>query len=212
MALIDFILHIDAHMVTLVQQYGMGIYPILFAIIFIETGVVVFPFLPGDSFLFAAGALTALGGSVLHLPYVMATCVIAAILGDTMNYWLGHTIGVHALYHSPISRLIKEEKVREAENFFNERGKWTIFLGRFMPFVRTFIPFIAGSSKMNWGTFSSFNILGAIVWGSVGSLAGYFLGNIPVVSAHFSLIMLMIVFVSLAPIVVSYLKQKSTAA
>jgi membrane-associated protein len=121
--------------------------------------------------------------------------VIAAILGDTMNYWIDHTIGVRALYHSPISRFIKEDKVKEAEKFFNERGKWTIFLGRFMPFVRTFIPFIAGSSKMNWGIFSSFNVFGAIVWGTVVTLAGYFLGNIPIVSEHFSLIMLMIVFI-----------------
>lgn len=211
MALIDFILHIDAHMVSLVHQYGVGIYPILFAIVFIETGVVIFPFLPGDSFLFAAGALTALGGNVLHLPYVIGICVIAAILGDMMNYWIGHTLGVRALYHSPISRFIKEDKVREAENFFNERGKWTIFLGRFMPFVRTFIPFIAGSSKMNWGIFSSFNIFGAIVWGTVVSLAGYFLGNIPIVSEHFSLIMLMIVFVSLVPMMVPYIKQKMRA-
>ena len=195
MALVDFILHIDAHMVSLVQQYGVGIYPILFAIVFIETGVVIFPFLPGDSFLFAAGALTALGGNLLHLPYVIAICVIAAILGDTMNYWIGHTI----------------DKVKEAENFFNERGKWTIFLGRFMPFVRTFIPFIAGSSKMNWGIFSSFNVFGAIVWGTVVTLAGYFLGNIPIVSEHFSLIMLMIVFISLVPIMIPYIKQKIRA-
>ncbi|MBV7391521.1 VTT domain-containing protein [Enterococcus alishanensis] len=209
MALIDFILHIDAHMQMLVATYGLGIYPILFGIIFIETGVVVFPFLPGDSFLFAAGALTALGGSVLHLPYVILICIVAAILGDTMNYWLGHSLGVKALYHSPISRFIKEDKVREAENFFNERGKWTIFLGRFMPFVRTFVPFIAGSSKMHWPTFSFFNIFGAIVWGLAGTLAGYFLGNIPIVSQHFSLIMLMIVFVSLVPMVLPYLKQKN---
>jgi membrane-associated protein len=137
--------------------------------------------------------------------------VIAAILGDTMNYWIDHTIGVRALYHSPISRFIKEDKVKEAEKFFNERGKWTIFLGRFMPFVRTFIPFIAGSSKMNWGIFSSFNVFGAIVWGTVVTLAGYFLGNIPIVSEHFSLIMLMIVFISLVPIMIPYIKQKIRA-
>lgn len=208
MNLIDFILHIDAHLTLLVQQYGLGIYPILFGIIFIETGVVIFPFLPGDSFLFAAGALTALGGNVLHLPSVIVICVLAAILGDMLNYWIGHTVGVKALYHSPISRFIKPEKVREAENFFNERGKWTIFLGRFMPFVRTFIPFIAGSSKMSWPLFSAFNIFGAIIWGTIISLAGYFLGNIPFISGHFSLIMLGIVMVSLLPIALPYLKRK----
>lgn len=212
MVLVDFILHIDEHLLFLVQHYGAGIYPLLFGIIFIETGLVIFPFLPGDSLLFAAGALTAIGEGALHLPLVLAVCILAAVIGDAANYWLGHKFGTYALYNGKLSRFIKAEEVAKAERFFNEKGKHTIFLGRFIPFIRTFIPFIAGSSRMNWLLFSFFNILGAVCWASIAIFAGFFLGNVPVVHDHFSLIMLAIIAISLIPIAITFLKNRRVSA
>jgi membrane-associated protein len=180
----------------------------MFLILFIETGLVIFPFLPGDSLLFAAGALTAIGEGSLHLPLLLIICYLGAVVGDTVNYWIGHKLGTKALYSKKVSRFIKPEQVKKAEDFFNEKGKYTIFLARFIPFIRTFVPFIAGSSKMHWYTFSFFNILGGICWASIGVLAGYFLGNIPVVHDHFSLIMLAIIAISLVPVCISVLKSK----
>lgn len=208
MALIDFIIHIDAHLLALVNQYGWGVYPLLFLIIFVETGVVIFPFLPGDSLLFAAGALAAVGSSVLHLPTLFLTCVVAAILGDLLNYWLGRTFGLKVLYDGKLSRFIRQEEVEKAEHFFNEKGKHTIFIGRFLPFVRTFIPFIAGASQMSWRLFSFYNIVSAICWSAIGLFAGYFLGSIPFINEHFSIIMIGIILVSLVPILVTVIKNR----
>lgn len=211
MAIIDFLLHVDTHLLALVNQYGWGIYPILFLIIFIETGVVVFPFLPGDSLLFAAGALAAVGSQVLHLPTLFLTAIAAAILGDMANYWIGRTFGLHVLYEGKLARFIRQEEVQRAEQFFNEKGKHTIFIGRFLPFIRTFIPFIAGASQMSWRLFSFYNIIGALCWTAIGLFAGYFLGSIPVVNNHFSLIMIGIVAVSMIPIIVTLVKKQQNS-
>lgn len=212
MVLIDFLLHVDTHLLALVNQYGWGIYPILFFIIFVETGVVVFPFLPGDSLLFAAGALAAVGSSVLHLPTLFLTAIVAAILGDMMNYWIGRTFGLRVLYDGKLARFIRQEEVQKAEHFFNEKGKHTIFIGRFLPFIRTFIPFIAGASQMSWRLFTFYNVIGALAWTAIGLFAGYFLGSIPFVNEHFSMIMIGIVVVSMIPILVAFLKKKKKTA
>jgi membrane-associated protein len=209
MIIIDFILHVDEHLLYLVQQYGAGIYPLLFAILFIETGLVVFPFLPGDSLLFAGGALAAISNS-LSLPLILVTCIIASILGNTVNYSLGRHFGTHALYEGKLSRFIKAEELQKAEHFFNEKGKYTIFIGRFLPFIRTFVPFIAGSTKMNRSTFMFYNVISGCCWVLLATLAGFFLGNIPFINAHFSMIMLGIIFVSLLPMLISMAKGWQT--
>ncbi|KAF1304040.1 VTT domain-containing protein [Enterococcus saccharolyticus] len=205
MFIVDFILHVDEHLLFFVEQYGAGIYPLLFLILFIETGLVIFPFLPGDSLLFAGGALSAISSS-LSLPLILLTCMVASILGNTVNYFLGRKIGTHALYDGPLSKWIKAEEVQKAENFFNEKGKYTIFIGRFLPFIRTFVPFIAGSTKMHRKTFMFLNVISGISWVLVATLAGYFLGNIPFINAHFSMIMLAIIMVSLLPMLLSVVK------
>lgn len=207
MIVIDFILHVDEHLLYLIQQYGAGIYPLLFAILFVETGVVVFPFLPGDSLLFAAGALISASNGVLSLPWLLLVCILASIIGNSTNYWLGHKLGTPVLYSKKVGRFLKPQQVQKAEHFFEEKGKYTIFIGRFLPFIRTLIPFIAGSTKMPWRTFSFYNIISAICWVVLATCAGYFLGSVPVIHDHFSLIMLAVIFVSLLPMVITAWKN-----
>ncbi|MFV0558123.1 MAG: VTT domain-containing protein [Enterococcus sp.] len=206
MFIIDFIMHVDEHLLYVVQHYGLGIYLLLFAVIFIETGLVIFPFLPGDSLLFAAGALVSISEGILKLPLILGICILASILGNTVNYWVGRSLGTQVLYSKKVSRFIKEAEVKKAENFFNDKGKYTIFIGRFIPFIRTFIPFIAGSSHMKITTFTFYNVISAICWVGIATFAGYFLGNIPFIHEHFSIIMLGIIAVSLVPIIFSALK------
>ena len=208
--LIDFILHIDEHLVDIIQQFGNWSYGILFTIIFVETGLVVMPFLPGDSLLFASGALAALGA--FSLPIVLTVFIVAAILGDTVNYHIGQKVGTSIPEDSWFGRLVNKERMQIAQDFFNKHGGKTIVIARFMPFVRTFIPFVAGASRMNYGYFLLYNVVGAFLWVFICTLAGYFFGNIPLVKENFSTVLLLIIFVSVVPAIIGALKARKKKA
>lgn len=203
---LGFILHIDKHLDQIITIYGAVTYAILFLIIFLETGVVFTPFLPGDSLLFAAGAFAALGS--LNIFILLAILIIAAILGDTSNYWIGHFFGEKILSHprSPIS----EEHLKKTEEFFKKHGGKTIILARFVPIVRTFAPFVAGAGQMNYSKFIFFNVLGGIAWVLIFTLTGYLFGNIPFVKKNFSLVILVIIFISLVPTGFEFFKNKKS--
>lgn len=200
--IIDVFLHIDKLLIQIVNQYGAWTYGLLFLVIFIETGLVICPFLPGDSLLFAAGAIAAHNSSGINLLLLIVLIIIAAVLGDTVNYWIGREIGQSLEKHRIFSKLINKEKMDRAEAFFNKYGGFAVFLGRFVPFIRTFIPFIAGGSRMRYPFFFLYNVLGGTAWTLVGLLAGFFFGQIPVIKSHFSLIMLLIIFISVIPILI----------
>ncbi|OGD09203.1 hypothetical protein A2397_04325 [Candidatus Amesbacteria bacterium RIFOXYB1_FULL_44_23] len=195
--LIDFILHIDVHLGELITQYGFWVNAILFIIIFIETGLVITPFLPGDSLLFAAGAFAALGS--LNIGLLLGLLTVAAILGDTANYWIGHFFGQKLINNPKIP--IRQEHIDQTNAFFDKHGGKTIFLARFVPIVRTFAPFVAGIGKMHYGKFISYNVFGGIVWVGLFTLAGYFFGNVPAVKHNFSLVIMIIVAVSVLPVI-----------
>ena len=201
---INLFLHLDKYLGDIIQQYGTWTYAILFLIVFMETGFVVTPFLPGDSLLFAAGTFAGIGA--LHQPTLMILLIIAAILGDTVNYWIGHYIGERA-YTGEI-RWIRRDYLEKTHEFFEKHGGKTIFLARFVPIVRTFAPFVAGVGRMSYGYFLTYNIVGGIVWVSVFTLAGYFFGNIPFVKENFSLAIIVIILVSVLPIVVEAWKAR----
>ena len=202
--LIDFILHIDVHLEQLIAAYGMITYVILFVIIFVETGLVVTPFLPGDSLLFAAGALAALGAfNVLGL---MGLLIIAAILGDTVNYWIGHFFGERLIANPKVP--IKKEHIDKTKAFFEKHGGKTIILARFVPIVRTFAPFVAGIGKMHYRKFIAYNVIGGIVWVVLFILAGYYFGNLPQVKHNFSLVIMGIILVSVLPMIVEVVRNK----
>jgi len=204
--LIDFILHIDVHLAEIISSYGPLTYGILFFIIFIETGFVITPFLPGDSLLFAAGAFAALGS--LNLWLLLLLLIFAAIAGDTVNYWIGHFFGERIIKHKRIP--IKSEHITQTEEFFKKHGGKTIILARFVPIVRTFAPFVAGIGKMHYGYFISYNVIGGITWVLLFTFAGYFFGNIPAVQHNFTLVILAIVVLSILPMVWHYLMDKKT--
>lgn len=208
MPLIDFILHIDDHLVSIVNQFGNGTYIILFAIIFIETGLVIFPFLPGDSLIFAASAMAANPRYHLQIWLVYLIVSLAAILGDSANYEIGHRSTQAGEKHSWFNKLINQENRLAAEKFFERHGSITIVIGRFIPFIRTFVPFISGASKMHYKTFVTYNIVGGLLWTGLFTLIGYFFGNIPLVKDHFSLIVIAIILVSVVPIFIVYLNKK----
>lgn len=208
MGLISFILHIDDHLVNIVNQFGNYTYLILFAIIFIETGLVVFPFLPGDSLIFAASAMAANTKYGLDIWLVYLAVVIAAILGDSANYEVGAWSTRAGSKHAWFNKLINEKNRYAAEKFFERHGSLTIVIGRFIPFIRTFVPFISGGSKMHYGHFITYNILGGILWTGLFSIIGYFFGNLPIVKTHFSLIVIAISLVSVVPIAIVALKKK----
>lgn len=203
-SLIDFILHIDVHLAEIVSQYGVITYAILFGIIFIETGLVVMPFLPGDSLLFAAGAFSALGSLNVYL-LIILLCT-AAIAGDTANYWIGHFFGKKIIASPKIP--IKDEHIKETEAFFEKHGGKTIILARFVPIVRTFAPFVAGIGKMHYGNFISFNIIGGIAWVLLFTLTGFFFGNIPAVKHNFSIVIMVIILISVLPMVYHSIQKK----
>jgi membrane-associated protein len=201
---IDFILHLDVHLAQLTQTYGIFTYFILFFIIFCETGLVVTPFLPGDSLLFAGGAIAALGG--LNIFLVLVILMAAAILGDTANYWIGHFFGEKLISHpkSPI----KKSHIDKTHEFYEKYGGKTIILARFVPIVRTFAPFVAGIGKMHYKTFISYNVIGGIAWSALFTLAGYFFGNIPAIKHNFSLVILAIILISLIPMAVEFYNSR----
>lgn len=201
-SIIDFILHIDVHLGELIVQYGMFTYGILFFIIFMETGFVVTPFLPGDSLLFAAGAFAALGS--FNLVLILGILMLAAVAGDTANYWIGHFFGEAMIANKHIP--IKKEHIEKTHTFFKKHGGKTIILARFIPIIRTFAPFVAGVGKMHYGQFISFNVIGGVAWVTLFTLAGYLFGNIPSVKHNFSLVIMAIIVLSVIPIVWESLK------
>ncbi|MFJ7649307.1 VTT domain-containing protein [Lysinibacillus sp. NPDC097279] len=205
--LFSFIMHIDVHLEEIIRDFGNWSYLILFAIVFVETGVVIFPFLPGDSLLFASGTLTAAMGA-FDLWVLIPVFLAAAILGDTMNYHIGHKVGTSIPPKSFLGRIVKKERMEAAEKFFNTHGGKTIVIARFMPFIRTFIPFVAGASKMHYSYFLLYNIVGAVLWVFSCTLLGYFFGNIPIIKDNFSVVLILIIFISVVPAVIGAFKSK----
>ena len=204
-SLIDFILHIDQHLIELTQTYGLWIYAILFLIVFCETGLVVTPFLPGDSLLFAAGAVAALGGMNVHI--VAALLLAAAVIGDAVNFAIGKYFG-EKLFAKPDSRVFKREYLDKTHAFYEKYGGKTIILARFVPIVRTFAPFVAGMGNMHYGRFIRYNIIGALMWAGLLTYAGYFFGELPVVKNNFGLVVIGIIVVSVLPMAVEIAKAK----
>jgi membrane-associated protein len=206
---IDFILHMDDKLAVIVSASGDWTYVFLFVLIFIETGLVVTPFLPGDSVLFAAGALIA-AQPVLDIKLLYILTVVAAIGGDTVNYWIGHKIG-QSVYKSN-SRWIKKEYLDRTHTFYEKHGNITIFLARFVPIIRTFAPFVAGVGRMTYKHFISYNIIGGIVWPAIFLFGGYFFGNIAFIQNNFSLVLIAIIVISFIPAVVEFLKARNESA
>ena len=207
LTLIDFFLHLDKYLGQIIQDYGTLTYAILFIIIFIETGLVVTPFLPGDSLLFAAGAFAGLGS--LNIFVLFALLGVAAILGDTVNYWIGHYIGPRAF--SGNVPFLKKEYMDRTHAFYEKHGGKTIILARFVPIIRTFAPFVAGVGAMTYGKFISYNVIGGILWVALFLFMGYFFGNLPAVQENFSLVIIAIVLISIMPGVIEYIKTKLNA-
>jgi membrane-associated protein len=208
--LIDLILHLDRHLVELLTRYELWIYPILFAVIFAETGFVVTPFLPGDSLLFAVGALAAVDTSgTLSAPLASLTLAAAAVLGNTVNYSIGRAIGPPAF--SGRYRLLKVDYLRRTEEFFHRHGGLAIVLSRFMPIIRTCAPFVAGVARMPYGRFLAYNLAGGCSWVLLFIWGGYLFGNVPLVKEHFGLVTLAIVVVSLLPLASGLLKRRRSS-
>lgn len=203
--LVDFILHLDRHLVALVAQYGVWTYAILFLIIFCETGLVVTPFLPGDSLIFAVGALSAKG--VLSFFVVTAVMIVAAILGDTLNYWIGYRVGPR-VFTSESSRWLNRQHLDKTHQFYEKYGGKTIIIARFMPIIRTFAPFVAGIGRMSYGKFLLYNVVGGVLWIVLFMVAGYLFGNIPIVRRNFTLVIFGIIIVSVLPGVIEYLRAR----
>ena len=201
---LDFFLHLDRHLGEIFAKYGTWTYAILFAIIFAETGLVVTPFLPGDSLLFAVGALAALGS--LDVKILLVLLSIAAILGDTVNYWIGKWVGPRA-FNGEI-RFLKKEYLDRTHAFFEKHGGKTIILARFVPIIRTFAPFVAGVGAMSYPRFILYNVVGGLVWVNLFVLAGYLFGNLPAVKENFSLVILVIIILSVMPIVFEFFKAR----
>jgi membrane-associated protein len=206
--LVDFILHLDVHLNEIIQNFGIWTYLILFLIIFLETGVVITPFLPGDSLLFAAGSFASLGS--LNIWGLFITLTFAAILGDTINYWIGHFIGPKAF--SGNVRFLKKEYLDRTHDFYEKHGGKTIILARFIPIIRTFAPFVAGIGAMNYSRFLVYNVIGAVLWVSLFTFGGYFFGNLPIIKENFTLAILAIIFISVLPGVVEYLRERSKSS
>ncbi len=204
----DLILNLDEHLAGFVNQYGFFTYAVLFLIIFAETGFVVTPFLPGDSLLFAAGTIAALGS--LNIWLLVVIFAVAAIAGDTLNYWIGHFFG-QQIVDNPNIPFINQEHINKTEQFYKKHGGKTIILARFVPIVRTFAPFVAGIGKMHYGTFIAYNILGGIIWISLFTFAGYFFGNIAWVKENFHYVIVIIIIFSVVPMIYEYWKHSRQA-
>jgi membrane-associated protein len=208
MQFFDIVLHLDKHLAVLVQQYGLWIYGILFVIIFSETGFVVTPFLPGDSLLFVAGALAAIGEGGMDIVVLMGVLSLAAILGNTVNYHVGRYLGPK-VFHWENSRFFNRDALVKTHAFYEKHGGKTLIISRFLPLFRTFAPFVAGIGAMSYAKFTLFNLIGAIGWVVSLCLAGYWLGNMPWVKANLSVIIVGIIIFSLVPIGIGYLKSRA---
>jgi membrane-associated protein len=203
---IDVVLHLDRHLQVLVAQYGAWVYLILFVIVFCETGLVVTPFLPGDSLLFVAGTVAAAGGMDVHLLVVLL--IIAAILGDTVNYWIGNYLGPR-VFHYQDSRWLNRKHLERAHAFYERHGGKTIVIARFVPIIRTYAPFVAGIGAMSYARFVAYNVGGAVLWVVSLAYAGYFFGNLPIVKNNLTLVIIGIIILSIMPGVIEYLRHRS---
>jgi len=209
--LIDLLLHVDSYLLDIVTRYGRWIYGLLFAIVFAETGLIVTPFLPGDSLLFAAGAIAATGS--LDITLTTIVLLVAAVAGDAVNYAVGRAIGTRVIERARVDprvgRWINPAHIGRAHEFFERHGGKAVVLGRFMPIVRTFVPFVAGVAEMTYPTFAFYNVTGAVLWVGLCLGAGYVFGNVPIVKENFSLVVLGIVAVSLLPMVIEYVRYRA---
>lgn len=205
--LLDFILHIDQYMISMVQNYHAWAYVLLFAIIFCETGLVVTPFLPGDSLLFVAGAIAALPGMPLEIHLLVLILFVAAVLGDSSNYAIGHYFG-RKLFRNPKSKIFKQSHLDKTHEFYKKYGGKTIILARFIPVVRTFAPFVAGMGKMHYYYFMLYNLIGGAVWVTAFCYAGYLFGDLPVVQENLKLLIVAIIFVSILPAAIEVVRAK----
>jgi len=202
--IIDLILHMDKYLGQIILDYGMWTYLLLFFVIFMETGFVITPFLPGDSLLFAAGTFAGMGYLNIGILFVLLSA--AAILGDTVNYWIGHTIGPRAF--SGNIRFLKKEHLDRTHAFYEKHGGKTIIIARFIPIIRTFAPFVAGVGAMTYGKFISYNVIGGLVWVALFTLGGYFFGNLPFVQDNFSLVILAIIIISIMPAIIEFIRER----
>jgi membrane-associated protein len=209
--LFDFVMHIDVHLNSLIVTYQLWTYLILFGVIFCETGLVVTPFLPGDSLLFATGALAATAGSPLQVHWLFLVLSCAAVLGDTVNYWIGHAVGPKVFDRKKI-RFLKKEHLEKTHEFYEKHGGITIVLARFIPIIRTFAPFVAGIGRMSYWRFIAYNVVGGIAWVAIFVFGGYFFGNLPVVRRNFTVVIIAIIFISILPGVIEYLRQRRKKA
>jgi membrane-associated protein len=205
---IEFVLHMDKQLDLIVKSMGLWSYALLFVVIFIETGIVIFPFLPGDSLLFAAGSLAAIGS--FNVFGLFALLALAAVLGDTANYWIGHAIGPRVF--SEKVPFLKKEYLDRTHAFYEKHGGKTIFLARFIPIIRTFAPFVAGVGRMSYGYFITYNVVGGLVWTALFVFGGYFFGNFPIVKANFSLVIIAIVVISVLPAVYEVIQARRPKA
>ena len=209
---VDLFLHLDVHLAAFVAQYGLWVYAVLFAVIFIETGLVIWPFLPGDSLLFAVGAMAATG--VLDIRIIAVLLISAAILGDAVNYSIGRYVGPRVFsahdQQGWLHKMLNRDHLDKAHAFFEKYGGMAVVSGRFVPIVRTFVPFVAGAASMTRAKFVAFNVIGAVVWVGVCAGAGYAFGNVPIVKNNFSLVAIGIIIVSVLPMVFEYLRSRRT--
>jgi membrane-associated protein len=204
--LIEFVLHLDKNLALLISQIGAWTYVPLFLIVFLETGFVVTPFLPGDSLLFAAGSMAALDKSPINIFLLYGLMALAAIIGDTVNYWIGHAIGPRVFTEK--IRFLKKEYLDRTHVFYEKHGGMTIFLARFIPIIRTFAPFIAGVGAMTYRHFILYNVVGGLVWAALFTFGGYFFGQLPFVKDHFSIVIIAIILISLVPAVIEAIKVR----
>ncbi len=204
--LIDLLLHVDRHLAWVVQNYGAWVYGILFVIVFCETGLVVTPFLPGDSLLFVAGTLAAAGG--MDAGWLFALLAVAAVLGDSVNYWIGSRVGPR-VFCAPEARFFKREYLERTHRFYERHGGKTVIIARFIPIIRTFAPFVAGIGRMAYPRFLAFNVAGGVLWVGAFVLAGYQFGNLPLVKQNLTLVILAIIVLSVMPGMVQYLRHRA---
>ncbi len=203
--MIDIILNLDAHLVSLIQMYGVWIYAIVFVVIFCETGLVIAPFLPGDSLLFLLGALAARG--LIDAQTMICIAIVAAFLGDTVNYHIGKLLG-RKVFHSDTSRFFKKRYLTQTEGFYEKYGAKAIIIARFMPIIRTFAPFIAGIGAMSYRRFLAYNIIGGVVWILLFMIAGYLFGNIPFIKENLTIMVMVIIALSMVPAMVEYMRKQ----
>ena len=209
MEILEYLLHLDENIITLINLFGPLTYAIVFLIIFAETGLVVIPFLPGDSLLFALGTLA--GGGFLNIWLIYFITLIAAILGDNTNYWIGHKIGPR-VFSKENSRIFNKAYLEKTRIFYEKRGGKTIILARFFPILRTFAPFVAGVGKMHYMTFLSFSVIGNLLWVTIFTLAGYFFGGLPIIKKNFEFAIMGVIIFSLIPLAIEYIKSKREPA